>query len=121
MTASSKTVNWGKIVPRLVSGGIILAILGGVGFMIYSASDPMPLTVPQFHLSQMVRMKAFGNEGMVVRVGCGGFGRSFCTYDVRFSAMQLHTNVALFGTDGPVDFAPVALVRGIREFELEPS
>lgn len=75
---------------------------------------------PGFKPGQMVRMKAFGNEGMVVDAWCNPvkYGGE-CFYHVRFNALQITTNTRLWGGDRPVDFAPVALVRDIRQFELE--
>lgn len=77
-------------------------------------------SLPRFYGGQMVRMKAFGNEGMVVSVWCqkikygGG-----CFYSVRFPAMQVSTSSGFFGGKYPVEFAPVALVSNVREYELE--
>lgn len=74
--------------------------------------------VPAFLNGQMVRMVAFGTEGMVVQSFCHHkWGR--CTYSIRFSALRIGTDVRLFGDDGPVDFAPIAIVHGIKEFEME--
>ena len=100
----------------LLAGGLIWAIT-----TIKFGPDHGPRIQPAFHDGQMIRMRAFGNTGMVVYVSCPRrkYGSS-CRYDVRFPAMQLRTDVSLFSPDGPIEFAPVALVRGIREFELEP-
>lgn len=73
---------------------------------------------PRFYDGQMVKMKAFGTAGMVVYVSC--FEEN-CYYSVRFPSMQMRTNVSLLGSDGPVDFSPVSIVRNIREFELVPA
>ena len=72
---------------------------------------------PSFVSGQMVQMKVSGARGMVVRVQCTL--RIPCRYNVRFSALQLRTDSRLLGRDGPIEFAPVALVRGIRDFELK--
>ena len=71
---------------------------------------------PVFHMGQMVKMKISGSIGMIVYTDCR---RVKCRYGVRFPAIQLRTDVALLGRDGPIEFAPVALVYGVREFELE--
>ena len=103
--------------------GVAAAVAGIIVWAISTSLDHDPTYGPRiasaFHAGQMVRMEAFGQTGMVVRVRCPfeKFG-SVCRYNVRFPAMQLHTNVRLFGADGPIQFAPVALVRGIYEFEL---
>jgi hypothetical protein len=77
---------------------------------------------PAFKPGQMVQMKAFGNEGMVVDAWChrvrhGGD----CNYSVRFNSLQITSSARMFGRDGPINFAPVALVRGIQQFELEAA
>jgi len=72
---------------------------------------------PIFTDGQIVKMKLSGNRGMVVSHYCSHVNKT-CTYSVRFSSLQMNTNVSLFGSDGPIDVAPVALVRGIKEFEL---
>ncbi len=101
----------------LLAGGLIWGMT-----TIRFGTDNGPRVQPAFYAGQMVRMTAFGNTGMVVYVSCPRqkYGSS-CRYDVRFPAMQLRTDVSLFGSDGPVEFAPVALVRRIREFELEAA
>lgn len=104
----------------------IAVIVGGFAYFIYSIERDLlerrasPPVASVFRDGQIVRMKAFGATGMVVGMYCprvidGGN----CTYSVRFSAMQATTNTRLFGSDGPIDFAPVALVNNIREYELE--
>lgn len=85
-----------------------------------SAVAPERFTSPKFRSGEMVRMVAFDNHGMIVTTRCPLKPRQ-CTYDVRFSAIQSRTNVSLFGKDGAIDVAPIALVRGIREFELALS
>jgi hypothetical protein len=78
--------------------------------------------VPEFKPGQMVRMKAFGNEGMVVDVWCNRVRHGgACNYSVRFDSLQITTNTRLLGRDGPISFAPVAIVRGIQQFELEAA
>ena len=79
---------------------------------------PPEYSTPKFYGGEIVAMKAHGVRGMVVSNRCPVNPRP-CTYSVRFSAMQARTNVSLFGSDGPIDTAPVALVSGIHEFELE--
>lgn len=85
-------------------------------FALVSCGEAEDHGTPKFRPGQMVRMVAFGNEGMIVSGGCF---RKQCDYRVRFSSIQIHTNTSLFGSDGPVDFVPVAIVGGIKEFELE--
>ncbi len=69
----------------------------------------------KFQPSDMVRMKAFGHTGMVISISCW----KGCTYSVRFSAIQNNTNTRIFGAYDPIDVAPVSVVSGIREYELE--
>ena len=98
---------------------VVVSVLIFIVTMMNHTTDFGPRIVAAFYAGQMVRMEAFGHSGMVVRVRCPfqKFG-SVCRYDVRFPAMQLHTDTRLFGADGPIQFAPIALVRGIYEFEL---
>ena len=107
---------WGfpALMVALVAGALIF-----LATTTYRSTDFGPRIAGAFYAGQMVSMEAFGHSGMVVRVRCP-FQKlgSVCRYDVRFPAMQLHTDTRLFGADGPVQFAPVALVRGIYEFEL---
>ena len=107
------------VLPGLAAFVVAGGIIWGAHTLIKSKMDFGPPVSGAFHAGQMVRMEAFGHSGMVIRVRCPfqKFG-SVCRYDVRFPAMQLHTDVKLFGSDGPIQFAPVALVRGIYEFEL---
>jgi hypothetical protein len=94
--------------------------------LVYMAITTVPVygarATPEFHNGEMVRMRAFGHIGMVIGNRCyreheGKPG--YCTYTVRFSAIQSNTNTRVFGADGPIDVAPVASVRGVREYELE--
>ncbi len=122
MTAAKMLNN--TIKDRVVTVSIGLLTASGLIWLMTAipfGTDYGPRIQPTFYDGQMVRMRAFGSTGMVVWVSCPfqQFG-SHCRYDVRFPAMQLRTDVKLFGPDGPIEFAPVALVRGIREFELEP-
>ncbi len=107
------------VLPSLIGLAIAGGIIWGGYMLINRATDFGPQVAGAFHAGQMVRMGAFSHTGMVIRVRCPfqKFG-SVCRYDVRFPAMQLTTDVRLFGGDGPIQFAPVALVRGIYEFEL---
>ena len=110
-------------IPAPVFGiSIALIFSGGLIWVIERASDFGPQALPIFHGGQMVKMRAFDAKGMVVGVRCPylKYGDQ-CTYSVRFSAIQMRTNVRLLGSDGPIDVVPVALVRGIREFELEAA
>lgn len=113
-----RQTNWQE---SAIIGGIVLGIFAFVGLLVWgiiAAADPGPRPSPTFQPGETVRMKAFASEGMVVNAWCSR-GDSGCFYSVRFSALQMRTDVGLFGRDGPIDFAPVALVSGIREFELE--
>lgn len=104
---------------------LIIGTVVGVGlYLLVSATKPKygPAEVPSFHVGQMVKMKAFGHRGMVIRVSCPRSMDSFhypCTYTVRFSAIQMKTNTRVFGSDGPIDVAPIAKISGLREYELQ--
>lgn len=99
-----------------------LVLVGFIWLVVSILPDRGPPQVPAFRSGQMVKMAAFGTTGMVVSSRCP---RSYngavyaCTYSVRFSSIQMNTNVSLFGADGAIDVAPIALVHGIREFELQ--
>lgn len=71
-----------------------------------------------FQEGDMVRMKAFGHTGQVVGRSCG---RKACSYSVRFSAMQSSEPFRILGSGGNVDVAPVAIIKNIREYELEKN
>lgn len=113
--AIPKGVDWAG--PAIIGGVVafVVAVFAAV-WLLSPASKPRP--VAMFMAGEQVRMVAFGHEGMVIRTSCGP-GWSACLYDVRFAALQARTDVSLLGRDGPITLAPVALVRGIREFELE--
>ena len=107
----------------IIGIGIALAIIGILALIllfIFHNIRPGPKDTPIFHVGQVVKMRQFGNVGMIVDSSCrpikwgGG-----CYYDVRFASLQLTTDTHFLGSDGPIEFAPVALVRNIREFELE--
>ena len=110
----------------LISGGLALglfaALSGGIVLALRAAGPTYgPPQTPAFANGQLVSMKAFGHTGMVISSYCPRSvdGRQFgCTYSVRFSAIQSRTDTRVFGSDGPIDVAPVALVNGIREYEL---
>lgn len=70
----------------------------------------------KFKNGDIVKMKAFGHIGMIVGVRCYEYA---CEYSVRFSAVQSSTEYHIFGSGGNIDVTPVALVKHIREFELE--
>ena len=113
---------------RIAAGMVLLSAVAFLLLAVYSifyfkqtgVERWGPQAVPVFQMGQMVKMKAFGHKGMVISNSCpheehGGQ----CTYSVRFSAIQSNTNTRIFGSDGPIDTAPVSVVRGIREYELE--
>jgi len=99
---------------------LMVVVVGAVGLIIYSIEN-ITYATSSYNYGQMVKMKAFDQTGMLVRIDCykEATGRG-CIYSIRFSALQLKTNTSLFNSDGPVSFSPVALVHGIREFEIEP-
>ncbi len=68
-----------------------------------------------FKIGDIVNMKIFGHKGMIINKSCW----NVCTYSVRFSAIQSTTNTSVLGSDGAIDVAPISIVHGIREFELE--
>lgn len=84
-----------------------------------SCQDDEPEPSPNFKNGQMVKMKAFDAVGMVrVAYHYKNYG---WVYEVRFPAMQITTDTRILSDDGPLQFSPVALVKDIREFELEPA
>ena len=93
---------------------VMLAVVG------LSACDnePVPRPTPKFREGQYVQSKIGGYRGMVIGVACWG-RTAFCYYDVRFPAMELRTDVSLMGRDGPIQIAPLATVRYVREYEIE--
>ena len=111
---------------QLIGVGIAFGLVGTVvGLVMLAANAAAPTygppQTPAFANGQLVSMKAFGHTGMVISSYCPRSvdDRQFgCTYSVRFSAIQSRTDTRVFGSDGPIDVAPVALVHGIREYEL---
>lgn len=94
-----------------------VAPLGIAAYFITQELD-QPRPTPAFQPSQMVKMKAFGHEGMVLFSQCYKNQKS-CFYTLRFDAMQIRTSVSLLGSDGALKFSPVSIVNDIHEFELE--
>lgn len=95
----NKALKWA---PGIFVGAVAALLLGmAAGWLISLRPSFGPPQVPSFSAGQMVRMKAFGNVGMVISVDCPRSvnGMEFiCTYDVRF---------------------PASTVQQIREYELE--
>lgn len=113
MARQRDSIFWFAVTPI---GVLVVGVLFAIGLVVHDITTMREAKAnAAFHTGQMVRMRAFGNEGMVVRVQC----HYVCYYDVRFSALQLRTDTHIFGADGPVEFAPVSIVRGVREYELE--
>lgn len=99
-----------------------VTIIGGAIYFTWSETRRGPAEIPIFFAGQMVKMKAFGTQGMIISVSCPasrGDHHYQCTYGVRFSAIQMRTDTHVFGADGPIDLAPIATVYGIRGYELE--
>ena len=101
-------------------GVVVVIILAVIGSLIWAITPTLDLRrpIPKYNAADIVKMTLSGDRGMIVSVRCGK-GSKVCSYNVRFSSLQMSTNVSLFGSDGPINIAPVALVRYIREFELE--
>jgi len=95
---------------------ILAVIVLPIYFVVTHERRPDP--VPVFKGGQIVQMRLSGDKGMVVGHNCSRFNQT-CSYDIRFSSLQMNTNVSLLGSDGPINISPVALVRYIKEFELE--
>jgi len=111
MKINRNVVSWFFII---VPVGFIILIIGFVSYAIYKVETRV-YSEPIFYDGQIVKMKLSGDRGMVVRSNC----YKICTYQIRFSSLQMNTDVSLFGSDGPINIAPVSLVRNVREFELE--
>lgn len=96
----------------------VILLMGGM--VVYAIFDTSTRVYPNplFNDGQIVQMRLSGDRGMVVSHYCSHRNET-CNYSIRFSSLQMNTNVSLFGSDGAIDVAPVALVRGIKEFELE--
>ena len=116
--------SWDNFFSIFVPVGMVAGFVIGFGWLIWSMlSDDaerdrlreLAEAEARFAPGQMVRMKAFGTEGMVIRRTCW---IDDCHYTVRFAALEIKTNTSWFG-DGPVDIAPIATISGIREYELE--
>ena len=111
----------------VIAIGMVLGLMGTVTVLLALADSAVsptygPPQTPAFANGQLVSMKAFGHTGMIISSNCPrsiGDRQFGCTYSVRFSAIQSRTDTRVFGSDGPIDVAPVALVSGIREYELE--
>ena len=72
---------------------------------------------PKFYSGDMVRSIVGRHLGQVVTVQCT---ERRCYYGVRFNATQDSTDTRLLGADGPIQSAPLAYVRNMLDFELEP-
>lgn len=107
----SNTMGWFLVIA---TGLFVLSIIGAPIYIVGSRVYPDPI----FNDGQIVQMRLSGDRGMVVSHYCSHRSTA-CSYSIRFPSLQMSTNVSLFGSDGPIDVAPVALVRNIKEFELE--
>lgn len=109
-------------VPWIFGTTIVLAIIGFFVWSLYimiEQVDRVNYVNPIYTHGQMVKMRAFGTKGMVVGYRCPHLKNGgTCTYSIRFPAIQMLTDTHLFGSDGPISVAPVALVNGIEEFEI---
>ena len=72
---------------------------------------------PKFYSGDMVRSVVGHHLGQIVFVGCNEYN---CYYNVRFNAPQSTTDTRLLGSDEPIQSAPLAYVRNMLDFELEP-
>lgn len=113
---------WPAVVGAAFFAIVVVLTAAGV-WAISNKYTPPP--APAFLSGQMVQMRAFGTTGMVVSVHCRegvrGEYDGYCTYAVRFDGTQASTDTRWIGQDGPITVAPVALVKGIQEFELQPA
>lgn len=93
-------------------------VMGGLAYLMHNdhVKREYQLENAPFKPGDKVRMVAFGHEGMVIQVRCT---IDNCTYDVRFSALKSSTEYHILGSGGPIDVAPMAVVYGVREYELE--
>lgn len=102
---------WPLIIPAVLVWAILSLVLGAI---ISRAPD----AVPKFVNSQAVIVKLTGARGMVVGWRCRP---QVCFYDVRVSGLEIATNTTMWRKDGPVSVAPIALLSGLREYELEAA
>lgn len=97
---------------------IPVGILAGMAVVVAAVWVALPArAVPAFKSGQMVRTVIGNRVGQVIWTMCG----ERCVYDVRFDAMEIHSNTRVLSGDDPVTLAPLSLVRGMREFELRPT
>lgn len=98
----------------------VLAIWFFVFLTLFVMSGCPQQSYPECKFSQgeMVRSKISSQIGQVTR-NYSYRGNSICRYDVRFAASQSKTNTRLLGPDGAIAESPLALVKYMKEFELE--
>lgn len=88
------------------------------------ACDPAPPC--EFGIGEIVRSVISGEVGQVVDNPRALHGVSErqgfnCYANVRFDASQALTNTRVLSNDGPVSILPLALIKYMKPFELEPA
>ena len=71
----------------------------------------------EFREGDIVQFKLSGSKAQVIYVDREQL--QVCQYTVRVNANQDHTNTRIFSADDPMQKTPVAVVRYVREYELE--
>ncbi len=98
----------------------VLLIHAGLFLMlaVVSACEDSPRPECAFNSGEMVRSRVSGQTGQVTWRS-NQYNRNHCYYHVRFAARQAQTQVRLLGLDGAIAERPLALVKHMREYELE--
>lgn len=97
-------------------------LLLGLGMVtaLSACGEPSPKPIPIFIVGDIVKMALGGRVGMVIYTNCNRRDLT-CSYDVRFPAIAITTNVALLGADGPISVGPMIRVNWLNEFELRAA
>ena len=73
---------------------------------------------PKFLSGDVVIVKAFGHKGVVLNFSCHK-DYAACRYGIRVSSITSSTPNRIIGSGGAVDVAPMSIIDGVREFEIE--
>ncbi len=98
---------------------IVVGVLTGIALFISWARPTIYSAEPRFSISQRVQLHLAPDiPAMVIDHYCNSLRpRDACRYQVRLTAPQDRTDVALLGADGPITHQPLSTL-WVAEYEI---
>ena len=114
-------MNHNPIVVVLLFVIVFIGVFGMLAYFTFKSNNKNVQMIKEapFQQGDVIKMKAFGNIGMIINVKCERNCNGVCTYSVRFPIIKSSTKDHFIGSGGDINIAPISIVKGIRAYEIE--